>query len=157
LEVANTIIKEIILFNKLMVPICFFVAGLFFFTQYTIAAEPGAGYGRACDAQKASGQQQPLDPEAEKKYEKFMLETVDLRKELGEKQAAFQSLMASENPDPSKIAMLTQEYYQLRDFITEKAMLAGLMEKSQGCNGCGGKSGVACGRPASGKNVEKTN
>lgn len=143
--------------NKLMVPVCFFVAGLFFFTQYTIAAEPGAGCGRACDTQKGSGQQQPLDAEAKKKYEKFMMETVDLRKELDEKQVAFQSLMASENPDPSKIAMLTQEYYQLRDFITEKAVLAGLMEKSQGCNGCGGKSGVACGLSASGKNVEKTN
>ena len=86
-----------------------------------------------------------------------MMETVDLRKELDAKQVAFQSLMASENPDPSKIAMLTQEYYQLRDFITEKAVLAGLMEKSQGYNGCGGKSGVACGLSASGKNVEKTN
>ena len=86
-----------------------------------------------------------------------MLETIDLRKELDGKQAKFQSLMASGNPDPSQIALLTQEYYQLRDFITEKAVLAGLMEKSQGCNGCSGKSGVACGLPASGNNVEKTN
>jgi len=147
--------------KKIILPICFLVTGLFIFSQYATAVETGAGCGRGGCGRGGCGQklqrQQPLDAETQKKYDKFMLETADLRKELAEKQAKFETLMASENPDASKIALLTQEFYQLRDFLTEKAVQAGLVEKSQGRGGCGGQAGVACDRPEKGEKVEKIN
>ena len=87
-----------------------------------------------------------------------MRETVDLRRELEEKAAAYQALMVSDNPDPAKAALITEEYFQLRDFLTNKAMQVGIVQKRGGCNGCNGQQGVACGLPGPGtKNVEKTN
>jgi len=142
--------------KKLLLFISFLIMGLLLAVQYS-AADKGAGCGQACAGQKGQGQQQALTPEAEKKYEKFMQETVELRKELAEKMAEYQSLMASTNPDPSKGAMLTEEYYQLRDVLTQKARLAGIAPKRGGCNGCNGGGKVACGLSAPGANVEKTN
>ena len=142
--------------KRSIIMVCLLVAGVLLVVQYA-AAEIGAGCGQGCKGQNRQGQQQPLDAEAKKKYEKFLQETAELRRELGEKQAAYQSLMASENPDPSQAVLLTEEYFQLRDFLIEKAMLAGLVERRGGCNGCNGKSGVACGLPAPGRHVEKTN
>ena len=67
-------------------------------------------------------------------------------------------LSQSPSQDPAKAALLTEEYYQLRDFLTEKAMKAGIVQKRGGCNGCSGPQGVACGLSGPGaKNVEKTN
>ncbi len=143
--------------KKSMIYVCFILTSLLLLSQYT-SAENRPGCGKACDKKGGQAEQQALDPEKLKKYDAFLAETVDLRKELDEKQASFQSLMASENPDPSKIALLTQEYYQLRDFLTEKAVEAGIMPQKQGCNGCNNKSGVACGRAGAEKNnIEKTN
>jgi len=142
--------------KKIMIYIGFFVVGVLLYPQFA-TAEFGTGCGKGCNGQKLSKKQQPLDAEAKKKYEKFMLETADLRKELGEKQMEFESLMASENPDSSKVAMLIQEYYQLRDYLSEKAVLAGVLIKQRGCNGCNGKSGTACGLQATKKKAEKIN
>jgi Spy/CpxP family protein refolding chaperone len=143
--------------KKLILFVSFLTMGLLLAVQYS-AAGNGAGCGQACTGQKNQGQQQQtLTPEAEKKYENFLQETVDLRKELGEKMAEYQALMASTNPDPSKGAMLTEEYYQLRDVLTQKARLAGIAPKRGGCNGCNGGGKLACGLSAPGANVEKTN
>ncbi len=143
--------------KKLLLFVSFLIMGLLLAVQYS-TADNGTGCGQACTGQKGQGlQQQALTPEAEKKYEKFMQETVELRKELAEKMAEYQSLMASTNPDPSKGAMLTEEYYQLRDVLTQKARLAGIAPQRGGCNGCSGGGKVACGLSAPGTNVEKTN
>ena len=143
--------------KKSILFVTFLIMGLLLAVQYS-AAGNGAGCGQACAGQKGMGQQQQaLTPEAEKKYEQFLQDTVELRKELAEKMAEYQSLMASTNPDPSKGAMLTEEYYQLRDVLTQKARLAGIAPKRGGCNGCNGGGKVACGLSAPGANVEKTN
>jgi zinc resistance-associated protein len=143
--------------KKAILFVSFLITGLLFAVQYSAAANK-AGCGQACTGLKGQApQQQTLTPEAEKQYEKFMQETVELRKELAEKMAEYQALMASTNPDPSKGAMLTEEYYQLRDVLTRKARLAGISPNKGGCNGCSGRGGVACGRSASETNVEKTN
>lgn len=147
---------EVILMKKSILFVSFVVLGLLFAVQYS-AAEPKAGCGQGCKGHKNQGQQQQVDPEAQKKYEKFLRETVELRRELDEKIAEYQALMASENPDPSKGAMLTEEYYQLRDVLTQKARLAGIAPKGGGCNGCNGRPGVACGLSAPEAKVEKTN
>ena len=112
------------------------------FAGYTFAA-PGAGCKREQDQQK-----QQMDAETKKKYDAFMAETVALRKELEEKAMAYQVIMASDKPDPKKAALISEEYYQLREFIQNKAIEAGIVQKRRGCNGCpDGKQGVACGLP----------
>ena len=144
--------------KRALVPVCLFAIGFFLVAQYSFAGI-GAGCGKACKGQNGQGQQQTMDAETKKKYEKFMAETVDLRKELEEKVVKYQALMTAENPDTAQAALLTEEYFQLRDFLTDKAVQAGIVQKRGGCNGCnGGKQGMACGLPGSGaKNVEKTN
>lgn len=142
--------------KKSIVFVSFLIIGLLLTVQYSAAVNEN-GCGQACQGLKNQGQQRTLDPEAQKKYEKFLQETVQLRKELDEKMAEYRSLMASENPDPAKGAMLTEEYFQLLDFLTQKARQAGIAPKNSGCNGCNGRPGVACGLSAPGTNVEKTN
>ncbi len=133
------------------------VIGLFLVVQYSFAGI-GAGCGKDCNRQNNQEQQQVMDAETKKKYDTFMAETVELRKELEEKVAAYQALMGAENPDPAKAALITEEYFQLRDFLTDKAVQAGIVQKRGGCNGCSGKQGVACGLSGAGtNNVEKTN
>ena len=132
------------------------ILSIFVVVQYA-SSENKAVPGQGC--QRADQQEQPrnLSPEQQKKLDKFLAETVDLRKELADKQAAFKQFINSENPDPAKAAMLTNEYYQLRDFLNQKAVQAGIMQQKIGCNGCRGrgKGGVACNRtPAP---VEKAN
>ena len=141
--------------KRLLVPVCLLSIGFFLVVQYSFAGI-GAGCGGGCKGNN-SQVQQPLDVEAKKKYEKFMQETVELRKEMGEKAAQYQSLVASENPDSSKAALLTEEYFQLRNFLQEQAIRAGIAPRKSGCNGCNGSPGVACGLPGSGANIEQTN
>lgn len=142
--------------KKLLLSSCFFATALLLFSHYSTATT-GTTPGQGCNRQGLQKQQQVISAEDKKKYETFLLETVDLRSELELKRNAYQFLMTSKTPDASQVALLTEQYYQLRDFITEKAILAGIMQKQQGCNGCSGKSGTACGLPATEKRVEKTN
>jgi hypothetical protein len=142
--------------KRAILPVFLLTIGLFLVVQYSFAGI-GAGCGKGCKGQNNQGQQQTMDAETKGNYEKFMEETVDLRKELVEKAAEYQALMASENSDPAKAALITEEYFQLRDFLTDKAVKAGIVQKSGGCNGCSGKQGVACGLSGPGANIEKTN
>lgn len=145
--------------KKTILFVCLLGLGLVMALQYSAIAAVEAGCGKGC--QGKNQQAQPLDAETQKKYEKFLQETVDLRKELDAKLVEYQALMASENPDPSKAALLTESYYQLRDVLTTKAIEAGLaQQRGGGCNGCSGKGGVACGLPGGQQakaEVEKTN
>jgi len=53
--------------------------------------------------------------------------------------------------------VLTNEYYQLRDFLMEKAVQAGVTKNRGGWNGCNSLSGIACGLSGPGTSVKKTN
>lgn len=132
--------------KRIILPVCLLTVSLLLLCQYSFA-EIGAGCkGGGC---KGNGkQQQIMDAETREKYDKFMVETVELRKELEEKALAYRVLMTGEKQDPEKGALITEEYFQLRDFLTQKAMKAGIIQQRSGCNGCGGKQGVACGMPA---------
>lgn len=141
--------------KRFTVPVCLLMIALFLSAQYSVAGI-GAGCGGGCKG-KNSQAQQPLNAETKKKYEQFMLKTADLQKEMRKKVTQYQALLSSENPDPSKAAMLTEEYFQLRTVVEEEAMKAGLVQRQGGCNGCNGGPGVACGRPGSTASVEKTN
>ncbi len=139
--------------KKIIVLACFFAMGLLVVVQFSTAA--GVGCGKGCQGKNQQAQQ--MDAETQVKYDKFLLETVDLRKEMDAKMIEYQTLMASENPDSSKAAMLTESFFQLRDTLTAKAIEAGITRQKGGCSGCSGKQGVACGLPANKGEVEKTN
>ncbi|MEN8199548.1 MAG: hypothetical protein ABFR63_05680 [Thermodesulfobacteriota bacterium] len=143
--------------KRVVMLVCLFAMGMALLGSYSLAGN-GVGCNKGCRGQSGQGVQQVMDAETKKKYEKFMAETVDLRKELEEKAAAYQALMSSGNQDPVKAAQITEEFFQLRDFVTNKAVEAGIVQKRGGCNGCSGKDGVACGLPgAKTKKVEQTN
>lgn len=142
--------------KRLLVPVCLLSIGFFLVVQYSFAGID-AGCGKGCKGNNPQ-EQQLLDAEAKKKYDKFLQETAQLRKEMGEKMAQYRSLAASENPDPSRAALLTEQYFQLRNFLEEQAIRAGIVPQKSGCSGCNGKPGVACGLPGgAGANIEKTN
>jgi len=135
--------------KRIILAICLLTVSLLLVGQYSVA-EIGAGCKglEGCKGNAKQGQQQVMDAETRKKYDTFMAETVELRNELEEKALAYRVLMTGEKQDPEKAALVTNEYFQLRDFIAQKAMAAGIIQQRSGCNGCGGKQGVACGMPA---------
>ncbi len=146
--------KKSLLFASLL------ILSVFVVVQYaSSSSENKATPGQGCQlaGQQAQPQQPNLTAEEQQKLDTFLAETVELRKELAEKQAAFEKFINTENPDPAKAAMLTNEYYQLRDFLQKKAVQAGIAQPKGGCNGCRGKGGVACNRNPAPKNIEKTN
>ena len=133
--------------KRTILAICLLTVSLLLLGQYSFA-EIGAGCkGKEGCKGDAKQEQQAMDAETREKYDKFMSETVDLRKELEEKALAYRVLMTGEKQDPAKAALVTEEYFQLRDFLTKKAMAAGIIQQRSGCNGCSGKQGVACGMP----------
>lgn len=75
----------------------------------------GYGYGR-----------QQLSEETRKTHDKFLGETVQLRKELAVKRAEKRALMTSENPDSKRVAQLTGELFDLREQMKSKAQELGL-------------------------------
>lgn len=68
-----------------------------------------------------------------------MKDTLGLRKELAAKQREIQALASKDNYDAAQAAMLTQEFYQLRDQLQKIAIDAGFAQSIRG-GGCGGGS-----------------
>ncbi len=75
--------------------------------------------------------------EFQEKFNQFLEETVDMRQDLASKQTDVQTEMISTNPDRQKIAMLTEEIYQLRDALQVKAQEAGIDTGLRSGGGCG--------------------
>jgi hypothetical protein len=83
------------------------------------------------------GQFQSTVPQ--KNIDAFQQATVDLRKQWAVKQAEFQAVMNSGNPDPAKAAAIAGELFQIRHQIRIKANEAGLGNGYCGSGyGCGG-------------------
>jgi zinc resistance-associated protein len=72
------------------------------------------------------GNNQSQNNTPQKDIDAFLQATVDLRKHLAMKQAEYQALMNSDNPDPAKAGAITGEMFQLRDQIRTKAKEAGV-------------------------------
>ena len=102
--------------------------------------QPDVGSGPAGCGGGCNGQQQTdlfTDEETIEKYSAFLKDTVDFRRELAAKQREIQALVATDNYDTGKAAMLTQEFYQLRDLLQNMAIDAGFANSTRG-GGCGG-------------------
>ncbi len=81
--------------------------------------------------------------EFQERFNTFLEETIDMRQDLAVKQAEVQKEMLSAEPDRNKVALLTEEIYQLRDSLQVKAREAGVdrgLSPGTGC-GCSGGGG----------------
>lgn len=65
-------------------------------------------------------------PEMEKIHEKFLSDTVAIRKELAEKNAALRALLNAGTPDTLKASQVAGEVFELREKLRAKAREAGL-------------------------------
>ncbi len=129
--------KKGLLAAVLIVTFCF--VGLSYASaerQSAVRGGPG-GCGGGCN-----GQQQAnlfTDEESIERYTAFLKDTLGLRKELAAKQREIQALASKDNYDAAQAAMLTQEFYQLRDQLQKIAIDAGFAQSIRG-GGCGGGS-----------------
>ncbi len=83
------------------------------------------------------------DPAMIQKHNKFMQDTVDLRKQLAVKQAEKRSLMRSAQPDSARVGQLTGEVFDIREQLRAKAQAEGLPMGMMG--GFGGGKGMGRG------------
>ncbi|HBI14471.1 MAG TPA: hypothetical protein DDY20_02970 [Desulfobulbaceae bacterium] len=88
----------------------------------------GPGWGTASDDYGPGScyQARQLDDKTIAARDKFLSETVALRKEMAIKRAEQEALMNSENPDAKRIAQLTGEIFDLREQLHAKAAESGL-------------------------------
>ena len=70
--------------------------------------------------------QYQMNPAMLKAHEKFMDDTVAIRKQMAEKNAAMHALMKAETPDTAKVSQLAGELFELREKLRAKAQESGL-------------------------------
>lgn len=85
-------------------------------------AKPGDGYNRGM----APCQIQQMNPVVQKAKQKFMDETVEVRKQLAEKRAAMRAVMRADQPDPAQASKIAGELFDLREQLRTKAQEYGL-------------------------------
>jgi zinc resistance-associated protein len=67
-----------------------------------------------------------MDPTTQKARDKFFTETVELRKQLAEKNAAMQAVLNAGTPDTDKASKLAGELFEIREKLRVKAQETGL-------------------------------
>jgi len=88
-----------------------------------------------------------MHTEMQKSHDKFLADTVAIRKELAEKNAVLRALMNAGTPDTVKASQVAGELFELREKLRAKANEAGLpfpmMMMGQGGDGmcCEGMMG----------------
>ena len=92
---------------------------------------------------KAPGYRQ-LDPAMIKAHDKFLAETVELRKQMTEKQAVMRAIMQADTPDTTQAGQVAGEVFELREKLRAKAQEAGLPFPMMGL-GMGLGMGPGCG------------
>ena len=96
------------------------------------------------DKQDCAPCQSQMTTELQKAHEKFLNDTVPLRKELTEKNAVMRALMQAGTPDTVKASQVAGELFELREKLRAKAkeaglpMAMGLGNDGMGCQGMTG-------------------
>ena len=90
-------------------------------SQSALAAQPGPQGGKG-----TSPCQYQMDPAMQKTHDKFLADTVDLRKQMAEKQAVMRAQMHAGTPDTAKVSQLAGELFELREKLRVKAQETGL-------------------------------
>ena len=102
--------------------------------------------------QVATPRMHRMDPDMQKAHEKFLGDTVAIRKQLVEKTATMKALSKAQAPEVTKISQLAGEVFDLREQLRVKAKEAGLPmgmgmgmgmgdADSMPCQGMGGMGG----------------
>ena len=117
-------------------------SGLTLAISQAVLAQPGQGGGPAAKGTPPCYQQ--MDPAMEKAREKFLSETVELRKQMAEKHAVMRALMSAGAPDTVKAGQVAGELFELREKLRAKAKEAGLPYPMMGA-GCGMGEGMGMG------------
>lgn len=86
---------------------------------------PGGGYGGDCGCYGIE-QNRTLDEATRSKLNAFREDTTELRKQMAMKRAEKRALMASENPNPTEVAKVEGDLFDLRDQMRSKAIEAGV-------------------------------
>ena len=109
-------------------------------TQSAIASPNWHGKG------KAPCQVQQVDTVTQKAQEKFLQETVELRKQMMEKRAAMRAIMGADTPDANQASKVAGELFDLREKLRLKADEYGLAIPGMGsrgdCMSMGGSKGM---------------
>ncbi len=90
---------------------------------------------------------QQLDPAMEKARDKFLSETVEMRKQMAEKHAVMRAIMNAGTPDTVKAGQVAGELFELREKLRAKALEAGLPFPMMGMD-CGMGDGMGMGMGA---------
>ena len=91
---------------------------------------------------KAPCQVQQLDSVMQKAQEKFLQETVELRKQMMQKRAAMRAIMRADTPDANQASKIAGELFDLREKLRLKADEYGLAVPGIGSRGdCMSKGG----------------
>ncbi|MFP7755809.1 Spy/CpxP family protein refolding chaperone [Thermodesulfobacteriota bacterium B35] len=92
-----------------------------------------------------------VDEKTRAAREKFLDQTVDLRKQMMENRARMRALMHSASPDPDQVSKLAGKIFDLREQLRVKARESGLQGTGpmamMGACGCGGPMGMGTGMP----------
>jgi len=100
--------------------------------------------------QAATQQMHRMDPDMQNARDKFLGDTVAIRKQLVEKTVMMKALSSAQTPDAAKISQLAGEVFDLREQLRGKAKEAGLPmgmgmgmgdSDSMPCQGMGGMGG----------------
>ncbi|WP_157470204.1 hypothetical protein [Desulfobulbus elongatus] len=78
------------------------------------------------DKQAGAPHQTQMSTELQKAHEKFLNDTVAIRKELAEKNAVMRALLKAGTPDTVKASQVAGELFELREKLRAKAKEAGL-------------------------------
>jgi hypothetical protein len=132
--------------------------GLISLQQASADKNGNKGFGSGNCARGAGSERTlTIDAEDQKKFYAFLEDTKEMRKALADRQLENQALMQSDNPDPAKAALLSNEIFDLRDQLLDRAGEAGIKTNFGGPGGgCGGRGcGVACAGPGKGQKPEQ--
>lgn len=94
-------------------------------SQAAFAQPDQAAKADAKDKAAAHSQHQ-MSTEMQKAREKFLADTMPIRKELAEKNAVMRAIMAAGTPDATKASQVAGELFELREKLRLKAMEAGM-------------------------------
>ncbi len=121
--------------------------GLFGMQQATADSRSGFA-GNGCGCGRGQVRLSSMDAETRVKYDRFLKETTELRRQIAEKRFQQRSLMFSRDADVNAVAKLTEEIAYLQKQLQDKAREQGLDIQTTGfaCAGPGGQGAGPMGR-----------
>lgn len=112
--------------KKIMLATIFTSALTFAISQAAMAEPAKAAQGDTKEKSDQHSGQVQMGSEMQKVHEKFLTDTVAIRKELAEKNAVMRALLNAGTPDTVKASQIAGELFELREKLRARAKEAGL-------------------------------